>query len=93
MLREKAQKNKIHKLPVGVTKTWRKREGNSPYLEYQVCYVDYENSSKRCVIHFYVGVAPTRKKEKTVRDYAILWRASWKRRYEQHFQHKPLKVL
>lgn len=62
MLHSKPLSHKTNDLPVGITQTWRQREGKSPYLELQVAYV---NSKGKCKTkHIYVGVNPTRKKFK-----------------------------
>lgn len=59
--RSKSQVNKTTGLPNGITKTWRKRKGKRPYLEFQTYWKDA--TGKVRIQHFYVGVEPTPEKE------------------------------
>ena len=73
-LRTTVNRSKETDLPVGVTKTWRKRTKpqKTPYLEFQVCY-NAPSGAKR-VAHFYAGVAPAPMKVQQARMDAMLFR-------------------
>lgn len=83
-LRSKPQPNKESGLPVGVSMTWRIRKDRQPYLEFLVNWKGRHGKSR--IKHFYVGVAPTSKKEREVRRSAILFRKSYesKKRGKAH---------
>jgi len=79
MLRSRPQTNKTTDLPPGVSMTWRSRKDRRPYLEYLVNWVDDEGKTR--IKHFYVGVDPTQKDERTARRAAILFRKSYEGQY------------
>lgn len=57
MIRQREQANKKSGLPLGVSKTWRRRAGRRPYLELLVTYRDQETGRMK-TRHFYVGTDP-----------------------------------
>jgi hypothetical protein len=78
-IRSKPQSNKQNGLPAGVSCTWRQYpEGErSPYLEYQVV---YKERNQTRIKHFYVGVSPTKKREREIRALAIAFRQDYEER-------------
>jgi hypothetical protein len=84
IVRSAPQLNKINKLPVGVSMTWRTRTNRKPYLEYLVNWVD--ETGKPRIKHFYVGVTPTAKKKREARQAAIQFRKAYEKSLSQASQ-------